>query len=53
MRNPIVNRPNNFIVSDTVSQVDRQAEKFFVWEKHPRQKNNDYKKQLHSPILFL
>ncbi|NMB01488.1 MAG: hypothetical protein GX971_08245 [Firmicutes bacterium] len=53
MRNQLVFRPYNLTVNETISKEDRQVKKFFTWEKHPRQKNKDYSKLLHSPLLFL
>lgn len=53
MRHNLINRPLNWTNYDNVSRVNRQAEKFFVWEKHPRQKNKDFNRPVPTPLLFL
>lgn len=53
MRHNLINLPYNLAVNKKVNHVNRQAQKFFVWEKHPRQKSNDFVPTLSSPLLFL
>lgn len=51
MRKQLVKRPQSSLWSQPASEANRQVEKFFAWEKHPRQKTQDLKRSI-TPILF-